>query len=85
MKILHLDHVRINDVLSEVNCNGIIDMKPDKLEALMMHMETDQGKENIPVNVSCTTAATSIQQLNCQKPVQFTPYITGCVVNFYVK
>lgn len=64
---LTTSHVRINAVLSEVNCNGIIDMSTEELEALITPIETDDGKEIVPLNMkmSSNTTTTSINQLNC--------------------
>ena len=83
-------HVNINNVTTEVDCNGIIDMTPDQLEALLAPMETaEQEKENFPttLTVSSNTCNNIQTQLNTipQNMGQFTPYITGCVVNFYMK
>ena len=86
-------HVRINNVVSEVNCNGIIDMTPEQIDALMIPIETEeQEKENLPiiVNMSSTTcnniqSNTSAPNCGLEKFGQFTPYITGCVVNVYMK
>lgn len=117
--------ISINNVESNINCDGIIDMTPDQIEAMMTPMDDiieqdkenvttnlnmvsatynnnqlnnvsvdEQVKENIPVNVNMmsTTTCNNIQPHNVNVPScdlknfgQFTPYITGCVVNFYMK
>jgi len=68
-------------------------MTPEQIDALMTAMETEeQGKENLPISVNmssttCNNIQSNTSAPNCglEKFGQFTPYITGCVVNFYMK
>jgi len=62
-------HVRINNAVSEVNCNGIIDMTPEQIDALMTAMETEeQGKENLPISVNMSSTTCNNIQSNTSAP-----------------
>ncbi|XP_062572077.1 uncharacterized protein LOC134234038 [Saccostrea cucullata] len=62
------------------NCDGILDLSPDQVEALFDNsFQNEKEKENVSLSAnvpSCSQNPFSLER--------FTPYITGCVVNFNI-
>ena len=82
------DEVSMNDVENDIVVDGVINLTPAEITEFMMPM--NENSMNVDVNVKPEPPAQTMSDvtnvLKCisNNTMGFTPYITGCVVNFNV-
>ena len=82
------DEVSMNDVENDILVDGVINLTPAEITESMMPM--NENYMNVDVNVKPEPPAQTMSDvtnvLKCisNNTMGFTPYITGCVVNFNV-